>query len=220
MLTKNIPTIKQIVKTVIIKTFIPKLFGNLGFYHKSQFLNLTKICLVPLFISCKQDEIPTKIGKNYIKKCSDTIYKHQFIGEYKLCHPNNDELRIKFELKNPVIEKKYCFIPTYQNSITKKAIYLGEPRCLFIKFPDTPVEITLLKNRKSIVEREDYSLFPINSVMILIDEVHTFPPPFIGPIPTVEAYLKCTEYIDSKDDSSYCQAFKKMHFYTFHQFSG
>jgi hypothetical protein len=146
-------------------------------------------------------------------------YKSEFLGEYKICRPDKNETRLKIELKNPNIERKYCFIPNYLNNSTKKAIYLGEPRCIFVKYPNKPYEVTLLKNRNSPQSEEDYSKFPINSVMILIDQVHTFPPPFEYPISSIEAYLKCYEFMDTLDDSGYCQAFKKMKVYTFHSFS-
>jgi hypothetical protein len=170
-------------------------------------------------ISCKQNTDPSVEGSSLNNACDSISYSSEFLGEYKICRPERSETRLKIELKNPNIERKYCFIPNYFNPSTKKAIYIGEPRCVFVKSPDKPVELTLLKNRNSQQGSDDYSNFPINSVMILIDEVHSFPPPYEYPMSSVEAYLKCYEFIDSLEDSAYCQAFKEMKLYTFHSFS-
>jgi hypothetical protein len=172
-----------------------------------------------LIASCKQNQQPSVQAVSSGDKCGSTSYSSEFIGEYKICRPGKNETKLKIEVKNPNIEKKYCFIPNYLDQKSKKAIYIGEPRCVFIKFPDKPVEVTLLKNRNFPNGSDDYSKFPINSVMILIDEVHSFPPPYEGPISSIEAYLKCFEYMDTLEDSGYCQAFKEMKLYTFHSFS-
>lgn len=185
--------------------------------------NLTKICLIFysfLFFSCKQEDVPTNDVSDILVGCNSQYYSNDFLGEYKICQPNGDDKRLKIELKNPQIEKKYCFIPNYHNNRSKKAIYIGEPRCLFIKYSDKAVDVTFLKNRRSPDNGNDYSKLPINAVMILVDEVHNFPPPYEFPISSVEAYLKCLEFIDSLEDKSYCEAFKEMKLYTFHLFQG
>lgn len=175
--------------------------------------------LVMFTTSCKQNTDPKVEGASISDGCNSSYLSSEFLGDYKICQPDKNETRVRIELKNPNIEKKYCFIPNYLNSVTKKAIYIGEPRCLFVKYPNKPVELTLLKNRNAQDENNDYSQFPINSVMILIDEVHSFPAPYEYPMSSVEAYLKCYEFMDSLEDSGYCQAFKKMKFYAFHIFS-
>jgi hypothetical protein len=182
--------------------------------------NIKKFYLFCFLIisSCKQNQQPSIQAVTPSDNCGSTSYSSEFIGEYKICRPGKIENRLEIEIKNPIIEKKYCFIPNYLDPTTKKAIYIGEPRCVFIKFPDKAVEVTLLKNRKFPNGSDDYSKFPINSVMILIDEVHSFPPPYEGPISSIEAYLKCYEFMDTLEDSGYCQAFKEMKFYTFHYF--
>jgi hypothetical protein len=180
---------------------------------------ITKFCLLISFFSfysCQQENGPEGEFDNLNPTCQNEYFSSNFLGEYKICQQN--EKRIKIELKNPQIEKKYCFIPNYYNKQSNKAIFIGEPRCLFIKFSNKPVEVTFLKNRNSPQDGSDYSTFPINSVMILIDEVHYFPPPYEGAISSVEAYLKCYEFIDSLEDKSYCEAFKESKLYNFHIF--
>ncbi len=171
-----------------------------------------------MIASCKQNENPPVRTVTPLDNCGPTSYSSEFIGEYKICQPGGNEDRLKIEIRNPIIEKKYCFIPNYFDKNSKKAIYIGEPRCIFIKFPDKPVEVALFKNRKFPTGSNDYSKFPINSVMILIDEIHSFPAPYENPISSIEAYLKCYEFMDTLEDSGYCEAFKEMKLYTFHSF--
>ncbi|RLA65866.1 MAG: hypothetical protein DRQ88_04215 [Epsilonproteobacteria bacterium] len=172
---------------------------------------MPKLILLLLLISCltPADKVDSCDFPSIFLKY-DTFLKH-----YNICQDPDDDSLIRFKLKEGDIHVKYCFIPTYIAKDSNKSIFIGEPRCLFIKDPKETYEITFIKNRPTPEGDIPYSNYPIKGVMIIKDQVMEFSVPFEAPLPAPNAYLKCAEALDLTGDDSYCRAFKEMGKYSF-----
>lgn len=188
--------------------FINKLFG---IYTKVCEHLMPKLILLIFLISCIS---PLEKKDNCDFSSGFTKYDN-FLKHYNICQDLSDDTLIRFKLKDADINLKYCFIPTYIGKGSSKSIFIGEPRCLFIKEPKVTYEIKFLKNRPTPDGGLSYSKFPIKGVIIMKDEVIDFFQPFEAPLPAPNAYLKCAEVLDLTGDDSYCRAFKEKGKYSF-----
>lgn len=132
------------------------------------------------------------------------------LGAYTACQSTTNETDIYIQLQSPVTDSQLCVIPTFNNGAT--SIYIGEPRCLSVVDNKKIYKVGLLKNRPG------YTNFAISSVMILKDKAFFYPAPFYQYVLSPDAFIFCSNYLDQYRDSSYCQAFKSVNEYQFHQF--
>jgi hypothetical protein len=174
---------------------------------------MPKLILLLLLVSClKAPE--TAQNCNF----SPETFSHytKYLKNYNICQ--DSDLTLRFQLEEGDLDIKYCFIPIYFPEGGDKSIFVGEPRCQFIKSSKDVHEITFLKNRPSPEGAYPYSKFPTRGVLIIKDEVLDFGPPFKSPLPAPNAYLKCAEVLDTTGDESYCLTFKETGNYSLHRF--
>ncbi len=137
-------------------------------------------------------------------------YTHPHIGPYGLCQEKKDERKVHLQIKGTISDSQVCLIPTYHSN--KRAIYVGEPRCLLIDDNKKIYPITLLKNRAG------YSNFKITGVMLMKDKRFLYPGPFYQYLLSPDAFLFCSQWRDQTGDNSYCDSFDSVAQYIDHQF--
>ncbi len=132
------------------------------------------------------------------------------LGSYTLCQSSTTETDVYLQLRTPVNDSQICVIPTFNNGAT--SIYIGEPRCLTAVDNKKIYKIGLLKNRPG------YSNFAITGAMVMKDKAFFYPAPFYQYVLSPDAYIFCSNFLDQYGDGSYCQSFKTVGEYQYHQF--
>jgi len=131
-------------------------------------------------------------------------------GAYTLCQSSSAENDVYLQLKNPVTDNQLCLIPTYHSS--SNSVYVGEPRCLFVRSNTSLYKVSLVKNR------DGFTQYPITGVMIMKDKAYQYGAPFYQMILSPDAYIFCSQWLAQYGDPSYCVPFKSAGHYTYHQF--
>lgn len=131
-------------------------------------------------------------------------------GAYTLCQSTSSESDVFLQMKNPITDNQICLIPTYHSS--SNSVYVGEPRCLFVRSNTSLYKITLVKNRPG------FTQYPITGVMIMRDKAYQYGAPFYQMILSPDAYIFCSQWLAQYGDPSYCVPFKNAGHYTYHQF--
>ncbi|MCR9204936.1 MAG: hypothetical protein NXH75_10180 [Halobacteriovoraceae bacterium] len=131
-------------------------------------------------------------------------------GAYTLCQSSTSETDIYIQVKNPINGHQLCLIPTY-NSGTN-SVYIGEPRCLYVKNNTSIYKVTLIKNRTG------YSSYAVTGVMVMRDKAYEYGAPFYQVILSPDAYIFCSQWLAQYGDTSYCIPFKSAGHYLYHQF--
>jgi len=132
------------------------------------------------------------------------------IGSYTVCKSTSNELDLYIQVKNPITNVQVCLIPTSASG--GQSVYIGEPRCLVLNDNKRVYKVTMVKNRPN------YSQLPLNSVMIMKDEVHFYPYPFNQNALSPDAYVFCSQYLAQYGYGGYCDAFKSVGAYTYKEF--
>lgn len=134
------------------------------------------------------------------------------LGSYTFCQaaapaPETD---VYLQMKFPVTDSQICVIPTFNNG--PNSIYIGEPRCLTVTDNKKIYKIGLVKNRPG------YSNFAVTGAMIMKDKAFFYPAPFYQYVLSPDAYIFCSNFLDQYGDASYCNAFRSVGEYHYHQF--
>lgn len=136
--------------------------------------------------------------------------QHAHLGHFTLCQSRNTDVDVHLQLKNPPTDSQICIFPTYHTGTS--SVYIGEARCFIASNPKTIYKITLLKNRPN------YGQFNVTGVMVMKDKAFFYPAPFYQYVLSPDAYLFCSQFLDQHQDPSYCQAFRSVGQYIYHQF--
>ena len=135
---------------------------------------------------------------------------HYSLKEYTACQSSRNELDIYIQLRIPFTDTQLCLIPS--NEKGKKSTYIGGPQCISVEDSKTIHKVTLAKNRPG------FDKFKLNGIMIMKNELHFYPYPFDEDLLNTEVYLRCSEHLAQRGDSSYCEAFKAVGEYDYHRF--
>jgi hypothetical protein len=131
-------------------------------------------------------------------------------GAYTLCQSTSSETDVYLQMKNPITDNQICLIPTYHSA--SNSVYVGEPRCLFVRSNTSLYKISLVKNRAG------FSQYPVTGVMMMRDKAYQYGAPFYQMILSPDAYIFCSQWLAQYGDPSYCVPFKSAGHYTYHQF--
>ena len=131
-------------------------------------------------------------------------------GNYTLCQSTTNPLDVYLQVKNPITSEQLCLIPTYHSA--GNSVYIGEPRCLYVRSNTTLYKITLVKNRSG------FSTYPVTGVMMMRDKAYEYGAPFYQVILSPDAYIFCSQWLAQYGDPSYCIPFKSAGHYIYHQF--
>lgn len=131
-------------------------------------------------------------------------------GAYTLCQSTINPLDVYIQMKNPIASEQVCLIPTYHSSTN--SVYIGEPRCLYVRSNTTLYKVSLIKNRSG------FSTYPVTGVMIMRDKAYEYGAPFYQVILSPDAYIFCSQWLAQYGDPSYCIPFKSGGHYVYHQF--
>jgi hypothetical protein len=137
-------------------------------------------------------------------------YNHTHLGNFNICQSSQSEVDINIQIRSPITDAQLCILPTYHSG--SSSIYIGEPRCFLASNPKTVYKVTLLKNRPN------YGHLNVTGVMVMKDKAFFYPAPFHQYVLSPDAYLFCSQFLDMYQDSSYCNAFKNVGQYVYHQF--
>lgn len=135
---------------------------------------------------------------------------HAHLGPFNICQGKNSDTEIHIQIKNPITDAQLCIFPTYHSS--SASVYIGEARCFIASNPKTVYKVNLLKNRPN------YGQFNVTGVMVMKDKAYFYPAPFYQYVLSPDAYLFCSQFLDTYQDPSYCQAFRSVGQYVYHQF--
>lgn len=136
---------------------------------------------------------------------------HNHLGKYTICQSRADDKDIYFQLETPIKDVQLCFIPMFDNG--KKAIYIGEPRCIGPNIKSKIYNVKMLKNRKNF---EEYKL---TGLMVLKDKAFFYPAPFSQYILSPDAFIFCSQWLDQTGDQSYCESFNSKKQFIYNSFN-
>jgi len=136
--------------------------------------------------------------------------QNSYEGGYTICQSTSNETDIYLQLKNPIMNHQLCLIPTHHSG--NNSVYIGEPRCLYVKANNVIYKISLIKNRTG------YTSYPVTGVMMMRDKAYEYGAPFYQVILSPDAYIFCSQWLAQYGDSSYCIPFKAAGNYVYHQF--
>lgn len=131
-------------------------------------------------------------------------------GGYSVCQSSTTETDVYLQLKTPITGHQLCVIPTYHSG--SNSVYVGEPRCLYVRSSTSIYKVSLIKNRVG------YTSYPITGVMIMRDKAYEYGSPFYQVILSPDAYIFCSQWLAQYGDPSYCIPFKSAGHYVYHQF--
>ncbi|GEM_PF-621314 len=131
-------------------------------------------------------------------------------GAYTLCQSSSNPLDIWLQVKNPITSEQLCLIPTYHSGTN--SVYIGEPKCLYVRSNTTLYKISMIKNRSG------FSTYPVTGVMVMRDKAYEYGAPFYQVILSPDAYIFCSQWLAQYGDPSYCIPFKSGGHYQYHQF--
>lgn len=129
------------------------------------------------------------------------------LGDYNIAQDSSNTNDVYLQLKAPIQDATVCMIPVHQEG--GSSFYIGGPVCKTVA-TTAVAKFTLSKNRYNF---DSYSL---NGVMVMKDKAYFYPTPFYRYVLSPDAYLFCQNWLQQKNDSSYCQAFKQLGQYKFH----
>lgn len=131
-------------------------------------------------------------------------------GKYTICKSQTNPLDIYLQVARP-LDEQVCLIPTTHSG--SNSVYIGEPRCLYVRSNSTLYKISMIKNRAG------YSNYQMTGVMMMKDKAYEYGPPFYQVILSPDAYIFCSQWLAQYGDPSYCIPFKAAGNYVYHQFS-
>lgn len=132
------------------------------------------------------------------------------LGEFTVCKSSATETDLYIQIKNPITSVQVCLIP--MSTSGSSSVYIGEPRCLVLSDNKRVYKVPMLKNRPY------YSHLALNGVMIMKDEVHSYPYPFNKNILSPDAFIFCSEYLAQHRYEGYCDTFREVGAYVYKQF--
>jgi hypothetical protein len=124
------------------------------------------------------------------------------LGPLTVCKSKEDDrvIYVQFEREQTT---RILIFPTY--TAGTKSFYIGPP--VYNIQEATLVSYKIYKYNFE-EKRNGFKDYPINSVMLMKDEVNFYPYPFNGHYRNDEAYIACNNWVYHSNDSSYCNAFK------------
>lgn len=135
---------------------------------------------------------------------------HNHLGQFTICQSSQKDVDIHLQIKTPITDANLCVFPTYHSG--SSSVYIGEPRCFSATNPKTIYKVVLLKNRPN------YGHLSVTGVMVMKDKAFFYPPPFYQYVLSPDAYMFCSQFLDTYQDPSYCNAFKNVGQYVYVQF--
>jgi hypothetical protein len=131
-------------------------------------------------------------------------------GRYTICKSKTNPMDIYLQVQNPIDSEQLCIIPTTHSG--SNSVYIGEPRCLYLRSNTTLYKVSLLKNRPG------YTNYQVTGVMMMKDKLYEYGAPFYQMILSPDAYIFCSQWLAQYGDPSYCIPFKAAGHYVYHQF--
>ncbi len=131
-------------------------------------------------------------------------------GRYTICKSSTNPMDIYIQVQNPIESEQLCIIPTTHSG--SNSVYIGEPRCLYLRSNTTLYKVSLIKNRAG------YTNYQMTGVMMMRDKLYEYDAPFYQMILSPDAYIFCSQWLAQYGDPSYCIPFKAAGHYVYHQF--
>lgn len=131
-------------------------------------------------------------------------------GRYTICKSSSNPMDVYLQVQNPIEGHQLCLIPTTHSG--SNSVYIGEPRCLYVRSNTTLYKISMIKNRPG------YSNYQMTGVMMMKDKAYQYDVPFYQVILSPDAYIFCSQWLAQYGDPSYCIPFKAAGHYVYHQF--
>lgn len=132
------------------------------------------------------------------------------IGPYTLCQHKTKEREFWIQVRDPFQQPNLCLIPTTHQGVNSTAI--GGPVCLKVADSSKVYRLRVSKDRKG------FSKFKITGAMIMKDKSYYYPAPYSQYVLSPDAYLFCLQVLENELNPSYCQTFKTVGQYVYHQF--
>lgn len=131
-------------------------------------------------------------------------------GKYTICKSTSNPMDVYIQVQNPLEGHQLCLIPTTHSG--SNSVYIGEPRCLYVRSNTTLYKVSMLKNRPG------YSNYQMTGVMMMKDKAYQYDAPFYQVILSPDAYIFCSQWLAQYGDPAYCIPFKAGGHYVYHQF--